>query len=119
MMIYKAAALMMFAALPTHLATPALAQTVGADNTETSVADGIRNPNKRGPATQFGERVRTRDDPGWRVRHANVQNLPHSYGVIERSHDLLHRREELPRVDPVDVDVVGAQSLEARVKRLN
>ena len=50
MMIYKAAALLMFAALPIHLATPALAQTVGADNTETSVAGGIRNPNKRGPA---------------------------------------------------------------------
>src|SRR5436305_14590154 len=34
MMIYKAAALLMFAALPTHLAVPVLAQTAGADNTK-------------------------------------------------------------------------------------
>ena len=49
-MIYKRAVLLMFAALLTHLATPAPAQTTGANNTETSVADGKRDPNIGGLA---------------------------------------------------------------------
>ncbi len=73
MMIYKAAALLMFAALPIHLATPALAQTVGADNTETSVAGGIRNPNKRGPALT-GERR-----PLYRLRKSDVVEMQFTF----------------------------------------
>jgi polysaccharide export outer membrane protein len=73
MMIYKAAALLMFAALPTHLAVPALAQTAGADNTETSMADGIRNPNKRGPALT-GERR-----PLYRLRKSDVVEIQFTF----------------------------------------
>jgi polysaccharide export outer membrane protein len=73
MMIYKAAALLMFAALPTHLAIPALAQTAGADNTETSMADGIRNPNKRGPALT-GERR-----PLYRLRKSDVVEIQFTF----------------------------------------
>ena len=73
MMIYKAAALLMFAALPTHLAVPALAQTAGADNTETSMADGIRNPNTRGPALTGGRR------PLYRLRKSDVVEIQFTF----------------------------------------
>ena len=73
MMIYKAAALLMFAALPTDLALPALAQTAGVDNTETSMADGIRNPNKRGPALTGGRR------PLYRLRKSDVVEIQFTF----------------------------------------
>jgi polysaccharide export outer membrane protein len=72
-MIYKRAVLLMFAALLTHLATPAPAQTTGVGNTETSVADGKRNPNLGGPALT-GERR-----PLYRLRKSDVIEIKFTF----------------------------------------
>jgi len=72
-MIYKRAVLLMFAALLTALATPASAQTTGASNTETSVADGKGNPNLWGPALT-GERR-----PLYRLRKSDVIEIKFTF----------------------------------------
>jgi hypothetical protein len=75
-------------------------------------------PGEPGPAAQVGERHGLRHLPGRSVRYADVKYLPGVDQVIERADDLLHRGELVAAMHPVDVDVVGAQPLEAGMQRL-
>jgi hypothetical protein len=69
------------------------------------------------PAAQVGERHGLGDDPGGRVRDAGVEHLPRAHEVVEGLDDLLDGGERVPDVQPVEVDVVGAKTLETRVDR--
>jgi len=72
-MTHKRASLLIFAGLLAHLAIPASAQTAEAVNTETSVADGKRNPNIGGPALT-GERR-----PLYRLRKSDVVEIKFAF----------------------------------------
>lgn len=69
---------------------------------------------RRQPAL-LGHGDRPGDHPGGGVGDPDVQDLARPNEVVEAADDLLHRREGVPDVHPVDVDVVGPEPLEAGV----
>ena len=71
------------------------------------------------PTFQLGERVRPRHDPRGCVGDPDVEDLPGPHDVVEGPHRLLEGRHPVPGVDPVEVDVVGAQAFQAGVERLH
>src|SRR5215211_682153 len=88
---------------------------------DSPVDEAVRDlqPGEARPAAQIGERDRLRDDPRRGVRDPDIEHLAGPDDVVERAHELLDRRVRIPDVDPVHVDVVGAEPLEARVERLD
>src|SRR5208337_867673 len=52
------------------------------------------------------------------VRNADVQHLARADKIVERAHDFLNRRQLVPRVHPVKVNVIRAEPLERTVQRL-
>jgi hypothetical protein len=69
-----------------------------------------------GPPALLGDGVGIGDDPCRGVGDPDVEDLARADRVVERAHDLLDRSEEVPRVQPVDVDVVGPQPPQALLK---
>jgi hypothetical protein len=65
------------------------------------------------PPPHVGKRVRLRDPPGRGIRDAGVEHLALANQIIQPSHDLFDRRDLVPDVDPVKVDIIGLQPLEA------
>jgi len=57
------------------------------------------------------------DLPGRPVRDGGVEDLAEADLVIEGAHEFLDSGEEVAGVDPVEVDVVGLQSTQARLDR--
>jgi hypothetical protein len=66
------------------------------------------------PSPQVGKRIRLCDPPGRGIRDADVEHLAYANQIIQRSHDFFDWRHLIPDVDPVEIDVVGLQSFEAR-----
>ena len=63
-------------------------------------------------------RVRLRDDPRGRVRHAEVQHLALHDERVQGVHHLLDARHVVPPVHVEDVDIIGTQFLERSVDRV-
>jgi len=61
------------------------------------------------PAAQLREGLRLRDLPRRRVGEADVAGLSRPHEVVERAHRLVDRRELIPAVHPVQIDVIGLQ----------
>src|SRR5580693_5824214 len=59
------------------------------------------------------------DPPGRGIRNSDVEHLTLANQVIQPSHDFFDRRNLVPDVDPVQVDVVGLQPPEARFHSLH
>ena len=59
------------------------------------------------------------DPPGRSIRNSAVEHLALPNQVIQPSHDFFNRRDLVPDVDPVQVDVIGLQPSEARLHRLH
>jgi hypothetical protein len=59
-----------------------------------------------------GKRVCLRDPPGWGIRDTDVEHLALENQIIQPSHDLFDRRDLVPDVHPVKIDIVGLQSSE-------
>ena len=57
------------------------------------------------------QRVRLRDPPGRGIGDADVEHFACGNQVIQSAHDLFHRRDLVPDVNPIEIDVVGLQSL--------
>jgi hypothetical protein len=72
-----------------------------------------------GPPALLRNGVGVAGDPRRGIRDPEVEDLARAHHVVERAHDLLDRREEIPRVQPVDVDVVGAQPPQALLEVLH
>jgi len=53
---------------------------------------------------------------GRRVRDAHIEHFSGANHVIKSSHDLLDRSHEIPGMNPIEVDVVGLEPLEAGLK---
>ncbi len=54
-----------------------------------------------------------------RVGNADVEHFSGAHEVVERAHDFFGRRHRVPDVQPVEIDVVGAEALEARLDGLH
>jgi hypothetical protein len=67
----------------------------------------------------LGDGHGARHDPRRGVRDPDVEHLTGPDDVVERAHDLVDRRERIPDVDPVDVDVAGPEPSEAGLERLD
>jgi hypothetical protein len=67
-----------------------------------------------GPAAQVGQRDRLRDDPGGRVGDADVADLAGADHIVQCPHHLFDRREGVPDVQPVQIQVVDAEPSQAR-----
>ena len=70
-----------------------------------------------GPAAQLGQGDRASHGPGGGVGYAHVQDLARPDEVVEGADDLLHRRHAVPHVQPEQVQVVGAEPLQAGLDR--
>jgi len=70
------------------------------------------------PAMQIGQRVRLGDDPGRCIRNTDIQHLARTHQIVECPHDLVDWGYEIPRMDPVETDVVGTQSFQTPLERL-
>lgn len=65
------------------------------------------------PASKLRERVRLGDLPGRSVRDADVKHLAMANQIVKASHDFLYGCYLVPDMHPVEVNVVGPQSLQA------
>src|SRR5262249_32606760 len=74
---------------------------------------------KGGPTTQSREGLSLRDAPGRGVGNPRIQYLSGANKVIKTTHDFLDGSSEVPDVQPIEIDVVGFQPLEARLDRLD
>jgi hypothetical protein len=74
---------------------------------------------ERRPAAQPRQRVGVGDEPGRCVGDADVEDLARAHDVVQRAHDLLDRGPRVPHVQPVDIDVVGAEASQAGVEGLH
>jgi len=68
---------------------------------------------KARPAMCLGKRVCLRDPPGGRIGNTSVKDLALRDEVIEGSHHFIDGRELIPDMEPIEVDVIGAEALEA------
>src|SRR5882762_2763185 len=59
------------------------------------------------------------DPPGGSVRDADVKSLALANQIVQTAHDFFHRRDPVPDVHPVQVDVVGLQSFQTGFHRLH
>src|SRR5215207_7447766 len=78
-------------------------------------AVGDLHGRERSRATLLCERDRARDDPCRGVGDPEVEDLARAHKVVQSVHYLLDLRVGIPDVDPVEIDVVGAQAFEAPV----
>jgi hypothetical protein len=62
---------------------------------------------ERRPPTNVRQGIRLSDPPGGSIRDARVKHLACSNRIVESSHDLFRRRDLVPDMDPIKVDVVG------------
>ncbi len=62
-------------------------------------------------STLLGECLCARDIPRGHIREPGVADPARAHEVIECFDNLLHRSDHVPRVEPVDVDVIGAPSI--------
>jgi hypothetical protein len=68
----------------------------------------------RREASEGGDRLRLRADPGRMVAEAHVAHLALRDEQVERPHQLLDRREAIPEMDPAEIDAIGLQPPKAR-----
>ena len=74
-------------------------------------------PDERRPAPPLREHPGpARSTHTGRIRHADVEHLAGAHHVVERAHRLVDRGVAVVQVQPVDVDVVGAQPPQARLE---
>src|SRR6266436_8945283 len=66
------------------------------------------------PSAQLGKCIRLRDPPRGGIRNSDVEHLALANQIVQSAHDFFDWRNLVPHVDPVQVDVVGLQSLETR-----
>ena len=71
------------------------------------------------PSAQLGKCIRLGDPPGRGIRNPDVEHLALANQVIQPSHHFFDRRDLVPDVDPIQVDVVGLQPPEARFHSLH
>src|SRR5256885_9827272 len=70
-------------------------------------------------STLFPYTTLFRSNPGRGIRDPNVENLARPHLVVERPHQFVNRRQRIPDMHPVQVDVVGVQAAEAALQGLN
>ena len=68
-------------------------------------------------STLFGQRHGACDVPGGYIGEAVVANLARAHQRAQRLDNLLHRRDHVPHMHPVEVDVIGAQPAQRALKR--
>ena len=72
---------------------------------------------ERRPSAKARRHLRLRDLPRRGVREPDVAHLPGGHEIIERAHRLVDRREPIPQVHAVQVDIVGRQPPQRFVAR--
>ena len=72
---------------------------------------------ERRPRLPLGQHLGLRHLPRRRVGYADVAHLAGAHQVVERAHRLVDRRELVPGVHPVEVDVVGLQAAQRLLAR--
>ncbi len=70
-----------------------------------------------GDSVRLGQRRRPGDVPGGHVREAKIADFAGAHQVAERPQHLLNGRDAIPDVQPVEVDVVGAQPAQRALER--
>src|SRR5260370_39648464 len=63
-------------------------------------------------ASEPGQSICLSDPPRGSIRDADVENLALANNIVQTSHDFFHGCDSIPDVHPVQVDVVGLQSLQ-------
>ena len=71
------------------------------------------------PSAQLGKCIRLGDPPRRGIRNSDVERLALANQIIQPSHDFFDRRNLVPHVDPIEIDVIGLQPLQARFYRLH
>jgi len=59
----------------------------------------------------LGERIGLRHNPRRRVGDAHIERLACANHVIKSAHHFLDWRHEIPGMNPIEVDVIGFESL--------
>src|SRR5260221_13797153 len=72
---------------------------------------------KMPPAAPLGQGVSTRDNPGGGIRNPDREVLAGANSIIKGAHCFLDWRVTIPDMDPIQIDVVGTQALQAGLKR--
>jgi hypothetical protein len=70
-------------------------------------------------AAQLGDGGCTGNAPGGKVGDAGIENLAGARQIVEAAHDLLGRRYLVRQVQPIEIDAVGLQPLQAGLDRLD
>ena len=68
-------------------------------------------------AAQFGDRLRAAGVPGRHVGQADMADLAGAHQIVQRAHHLLGRRQPVPGMQEVEVDIIGAQPLQRSFDR--
>src|SRR6266851_4103181 len=69
-------------------------------------------PNELCPAAKLRKDICLGDPPGGSVGDAYVENLSRASEIVQSAHDFFHGGDPVPDVHPVQVDIVGLQSLQ-------
>ena len=68
------------------------------------------------PPVKLGERVGAGNDPSGKVGEANVEDLSGTNEIVERTHHFIDWRKCIESMDPVEIQVIGVETLEAGFK---
>jgi hypothetical protein len=52
--------------------------------------------------------------PGRRIGDARIKHFARPNQVVQSAHDLFDRRDLIPDVNPLEIDIVGSQPFETR-----
>jgi len=76
-------------------------------------------PDELCPASKLRQSICLCNPPGGSVRDADVENLALANEIVQAAHDFFHWCDPVPDVYPVQIEVVGLQSLQTGFYRLH
>ena len=74
---------------------------------------------ERSPAVGLRQQMRMRHLPGRRIGNAEITQLPRLNEIVERLEHFFQRRPYIPIVQPIEIEIIGAQPSESLLETGN